>query len=66
MISQRDTDKKTKEKKLYSEHYKRIVEDDKEIYQHRYAKKYLESIRMLLGEDSVALSKIDFYIDKCD
>jgi hypothetical protein len=52
-------------KKLYSEHYKRIVEDKKEIHQHKYSKKYLENIKSYIT-DSETLKKIEFFIKKCN
>ncbi len=52
-------------KKLYSDHYKRIVEDGKEIYQHKYSKKYLENIKSYIA-DSDTIKKIDSFIKKCN
>ena len=52
--------------KLYSEYYKRFIEDDKAIYQHRYGRKNLESIKPLLADYPKALISIESYINKCD
>jgi len=50
--------------KLFAEHYHRIVEDEKEIYQHKYAKKYLNNIKQFFESDTEVLKKIDTYIQK--
>ncbi|MFY9309741.1 MAG: hypothetical protein WAQ28_11905 [Bacteroidia bacterium] len=52
-------------KKLFSEHYKRITEDEKEIYQHKYSKKYLENIKPYIT-NTEAIKKIDFFLKKCN
>ncbi len=51
-------------KKLFSDHYKRIIEDEKEIYQPKYSKKYLENIKSFIT-DLETLNKIDSFIKKC-
>jgi hypothetical protein len=49
--------------KLYTEHYVKIVEDDKHIYQHRYSKRYLNKIKPFFT-DIETLKKIDAFILK--
>jgi len=52
--------------KLYTEHYYKIVDDEKEIYLHRYAKKYLENIKQIFTDDEKEkLQKIDTFIRRC-
>jgi hypothetical protein len=52
--------------KLYSEHFCKIVDDEKEIYLRRYAKKYLENIKQFFTDDEKEkLQKIDTFIKKC-
>ena len=53
-----------KGKKLYSEHYERITDDDKEIYQPKYAKKYLNNIKQYFEGQNEVLKKIDSFISK--
>jgi hypothetical protein len=49
--------------KLYTDHYIKIVEDEKHIYQHRYSKRYLNKIKPFFT-DNEALNKIDAFILK--
>lgn len=51
-------------KKLYSNHYYYLKEDDKNIYIHKFSKKYLENIRTYF-KDQETINKIDNYIKKC-
>ena len=55
-----------KAQKLYSHYYKRIIDDEKEIFFHRYARKNLESIKIFFEDNPVVLRKIESYIIKCD
>lgn len=51
-------------KKLYSNHYFILIEDDKNIYQHKFSKKYLQNIKTYF-KDQETITKIDNYIKKC-
>lgn len=51
--------------KLFSGHYKKIIDDEKEIYQPKYAKKNLLNIKPYFSDEAV-LIRIDRYIAKCN
>ncbi len=53
-----------KGKKLYKEHYFLILESEIEIYQPKYAKKYLKNVQELFDKDSTKYKEIEVFIKK--